>query len=328
MAGLPENTSSTKSIPPAISSSTRDVDPTTKQAQHPSNTDDTSTAGHPAQSKPDPTTNTKHAAGKGPVSSTTTSSATVSLHEVSKSLTLTNAAQQQHTHSGPGEELAALKSTLRTSLRQFPDFPSPGILFEDITPLFLSHTLHTSLIRALELQIFSSFSPTTTTTAATNKNSPNDINIDIIIGLESRGFLFGPTLALRLGAGFVPLRKKGKLPGPCETASFEKEYGLDEFQIQSDAVKPGQRVVVVDDIIATGKSLYVCLSVFFLTVAGRWQCGCGGLAGEEIGRRAAGVRVYDGAGFSEGQGEVGCAGLYTIFGAGGEVVREGARVIW
>lgn len=70
--------------------------------------------------------------------------------------------------------------------------------------------------------------------------------------MEARGFLFGPSLALALGAGFVPIRKKGKLPGPTETAGFEKEYGKDWFEIQKDAIKQGQRVVIVDDIIATG----------------------------------------------------------------------------
>lgn len=75
------------------------------------------------------------------------------------------------------------------------------------------------------------------------------------MGLEARGFLFGPSLALRLGAGFVPVRKRGKLPGPTETAGYKKEYGEDFFQIQGDAIKPGQRVLVVDDIIATGMFL-------------------------------------------------------------------------
>ena len=72
------------------------------------------------------------------------------------------------------------------------------------------------------------------------------------MGLEARGFLFGPSLAMRLGAGFVPVRKQGKLPGPTETASYEKEYGQDFFQIQADGIKPGQKVLVVDDIVATG----------------------------------------------------------------------------
>ena len=76
--------------------------------------------------------------------------------------------------------------------------------------------------------------------------------MDVVLGLEARGFLFGPSLALRLGAGFVPVRKRGKLPGPTEEAAYEKEYGEDFFQIQRDAIKKGQRVVIVDDIIATG----------------------------------------------------------------------------
>ncbi|KYG41157.1 hypothetical protein M433DRAFT_76431, partial [Acidomyces richmondensis BFW] len=135
-----------------------------------------------------------------------------------------------------------LKVKLRHGLRQFPDFPSPGVLFEDIMPLFASHQLHASLTRALELQIADAFD-----TAAGAQS-----DVDVVVGLESRGFLFGPTIALRLGAGFVPVRKKGKLPGECATETFTKEYGEDIFQMQSDSIKPGQRVVIVDDIIATG----------------------------------------------------------------------------
>ncbi|KAL8652840.1 MAG: hypothetical protein Q9226_004092 [Calogaya cf. arnoldii] len=137
-------------------------------------------------------------------------------------------------------ELSDLKARLHRSLRQYPDFPSPSILFEDILPLFADALLHNSLLRALELQVTDTFG--------------HDQTPDVIVGLEARGFLFGPSLALKLGAGFVPVRKQGKLPGPTETASFKKEYGEDFFQIQSDAIKPGQRVLVVDDIIATGGS--------------------------------------------------------------------------
>ena len=84
------------------------------------------------------------------------------------------------------------------------------------------------------------------------------------MGLEARGFLFGPSLALRLGAGFVPVRKQGKLPGPTEKARYEKEYGSDFFEMQSDGIKPGQKVLVVDDIIATG----IFYSSFCLVWAG------------------------------------------------------------
>jgi adenine phosphoribosyltransferase len=86
------------------------------------------------------------------------------------------------------------------------------------------------------------------------ENCGHDEKPDVIVGLDARGFLFAPSLALRLGAGFAPVRKKGKLPGPTEIAAFKKEYGADHFEIQSDAVKKGQKVLVVDDIIATGGS--------------------------------------------------------------------------
>ncbi|KAK0658566.1 Adenine phosphoribosyltransferase [Lasiodiplodia hormozganensis] len=135
-------------------------------------------------------------------------------------------------------ELAHLKVNLKNALRQFPDFPSPGILFEDILPIFADAALHQQLVRALELHV--------------SKNYPK--KPDVVIGLEARGFLFGPSLALALGAGFVPVRKQGKLPGPTETASYQKEYGEDFFQMQADAIKPGQTAIIVDDIIATGGS--------------------------------------------------------------------------
>lgn len=105
-------------------------------------------------------------------------------------------------------------------------------------PLFINPTLHNDLIDALELAVLSTFS---------TSSKPA-----VIVGLEARGFLFGPSLALRLGAAFVPVRKTGKLPGKTITAAFEKEYGRDFFDMQADAISPGQTVVVVDDIIATG----------------------------------------------------------------------------
>ncbi len=105
-------------------------------------------------------------------------------------------------------------------------------------PLFADYQLHASLIRALELQVLF---------------FNGGVKPDVVVGLDARGFLFGPSLALRLGASFAPVRKRGKLPGPTVEAAFEKEYGQDYFQIQGDAVKKGQNVLVVDDIIATGK---------------------------------------------------------------------------
>ncbi|KAK1755237.1 adenine phosphoribosyltransferase [Echria macrotheca] len=137
-------------------------------------------------------------------------------------------------------ELASTKIKLLRALRRFPDFPIPGINFIDILPLFRDPVTHLALLRALELQVLE---------ASAAKAKP-----DVIVGLDARGFLFGPSLALRLNASFVPVRKKGKMPGPCVTAAFEKEYGTDFFQMQEGAIKPGQKVLVVDDIIATGGS--------------------------------------------------------------------------
>lgn len=135
-------------------------------------------------------------------------------------------------------ELARTKITLLGALKHFPDFPIPGVNFIDILPLFQDPAVHLALLRALELQVL---------------EFGGDAKPDVIVGLDARGFLFGPSLALRLNASFVPVRKKGKMPGPCVTAAYEKEYGTDFFQMQEGAVKPGQKVLVVDDIIATGK---------------------------------------------------------------------------
>lgn len=137
----------------------------------------------------------------------------------------------------PSEQISILKG----ALKHVANFPTEGIEFVDILPLFASHELHETLIRALELHVLSAF----------NGQKP-----DIIVGLDARGFLFGPSLALRLGVGFAPVRKPGKLPGELQTVSYGKEYGTDSFSIQKDAVKPGQKVLVVDDIIATGKRAY------------------------------------------------------------------------
>lgn len=142
--------------------------------------------------------------------------------------------------SAAAAQLARGKISLRAALRQFPDFPIPGIDFVDIMPLFAQPSVHATLLDALDLQIQEAF--------AAAAGPP-----DVIVGLDARGFLFGPGLALRRGVGFAAVRKKGKLPGPCVTAEYVKEYGADLFQMQEDAIKEGQRVLIVDDIIATGK---------------------------------------------------------------------------
>lgn len=129
-------------------------------------------------------------------------------------------------------------SFFRQAITQTPDFPKPGILFEDIFPIFTSPPHHEALIRAYELQI-----------QELGVGTP-----DVIVGLDARGFLIGPTLALRAGCKFVPVRKAGKLPGKLETVTYDKEYGADSFAIQTASIKPGDKVLVVDDLIATGGS--------------------------------------------------------------------------
>lgn len=131
--------------------------------------------------------------------------------------------------------LEEIKTVLRQKLRQYPDFPSKGIMFEDILPIFQDPKAFQMLIDGLKLRI-------------------GDRKVDVIVGLDARGFLFGPTLALQLGASFVPVRKQGKVPGETVSAVYEKEYGQDCFEMQSDAISKGQSVIIVDDIIATGGS--------------------------------------------------------------------------
>ncbi|KAI0254259.1 phosphoribosyltransferase-like protein [Lactifluus subvellereus] len=132
---------------------------------------------------------------------------------------------------------------IKTFLNIHSDFPKKGVAFCDIFPLFRNPLAFEALITHLIHRLTSYVIPT----------SPNG-KIDVIVGLDARGFLLGPVIALRLGAAFVPVRKVGKLPGECVHATYEKEYGTDEFEMQADSIAPGQTVVIVDDIIATGGS--------------------------------------------------------------------------
>ncbi len=126
-----------------------------------------------------------------------------------------------------------LESTLKAYIRTIPDFPEPGILFRDITPLLGD-------AEALRLTIAALAEPF------------RDMPIDRVVGIESRGFLFGIPLALALGTGFVPVRKAGKLPAKTLRTEYALEYGSNVVEVHADALLPGQRVVVVDDLLATG----------------------------------------------------------------------------
>lgn len=121
-------------------------------------------------------------------------------------------------------------------IRDVPDFPKPGILFKDITPLLQD----AQGLRQCVEQLATLVEPS---------------SYDIVCGIESRGFIFATALAMRVGKGFVPIRKPGKLPWKTASQSYELEYGTDTIEIHLDAVKKGQRVLLVDDLLATGGTM-------------------------------------------------------------------------
>jgi adenine phosphoribosyltransferase len=122
---------------------------------------------------------------------------------------------------------------LKTKIRHVPDFPKAGILFYDITTLLQDPVGFHAAIDALALPFM-------------------DQRIDVVVGIESRGFIFGAPVADRIGAGFSPVRKPGKLPSTCVRATYDLEYGSDTLEMHEDAIKKGQRVLIVDDLLATG----------------------------------------------------------------------------
>jgi adenine phosphoribosyltransferase len=125
---------------------------------------------------------------------------------------------------------------LEALIRDVPDFPAKGILFKDITPLLadaagLKETIH----RLIEPFM--------------------DAGVELVVGTESRGFIFGTAAAVQLGVGFVPIRKPGKLPCPTVRAEYELEYGTDAVEMHVDAIRPGQKVLMIDDLLATGGTM-------------------------------------------------------------------------
>ncbi|KIJ56727.1 hypothetical protein M422DRAFT_773498 [Sphaerobolus stellatus SS14] len=131
---------------------------------------------------------------------------------------------------------------LRSLLGVHPDFPKKGITFLDIFPILRDPLAFETLITHVVHHITSETIP------------KSGKKIDVVVGLDARGFLLGPIVALRLGAAFVPVRKQGKLPGRCTSAEYLKEYGTDTFEMQADSIKPGSNAIVIDDLIATGGS--------------------------------------------------------------------------
>jgi adenine phosphoribosyltransferase len=135
------------------------------------------------------------------------------------------------------EDLKAMDvASLKALVRTVPDFPKPGILFYDITTVLKDKTGFAKLIDMLAVHYLKD-------------------HIDLVLGIEARGFIFGPALAYRLNAGFVPVRKPRKLPAPVARVTYDLEYGSDTLEIHLDAIQPGQRVVLVDDLLATGGTM-------------------------------------------------------------------------
>ena len=125
---------------------------------------------------------------------------------------------------------------LKQLIRAVPDFPKPGILFYDITTLLKDKHGFAQLIDAFAQYYIGK-------------------RVDLVLGIEARGFIFGPALAYRLNAGFVPVRKPKKLPARVERIQYDLEYGSDTLEIHADAILPGQRVIIVDDLLATGGTM-------------------------------------------------------------------------
>lgn len=128
---------------------------------------------------------------------------------------------------------SSLDARLRARIRDVPDFPKPGILFKDITPLLGDPATLREACDAMA-------------------DAWRDAGVTHVVAVESRGFLFGGPVAIGLGAGLVPVRKPGKLPFTCSREDYALEYGTDALEMHSDAVGPGSRVVIVDDVLATG----------------------------------------------------------------------------
>ncbi len=134
----------------------------------------------------------------------------------------------------PGHEAAsdaALADLITSRIRDVPDYPKPGIVFKDITPLLADGPALQAVVSALA-----------------SGHGP----VDKVVGIEARGFILAASAACQLGSGFVPVRKQGRLPGPTYAQSYELEYGTATIEVHQDAFRPGERVLIIDDVLATG----------------------------------------------------------------------------
>ena len=133
--------------------------------------------------------------------------------------------------------VTTLDEQLDRLIRDVPDFPQPGVVFKDITPLLADHDAFSAVVRAL---------------AEAGRDGDGNTVVDKVVGMEARGFILAAPVALALGAGFVPVRKAGKLPGRTHAVSYALEYGEATLEVHADGIAAGDRVLLVDDVLATG----------------------------------------------------------------------------
>jgi adenine phosphoribosyltransferase len=141
---------------------------------------------------------------------------------------------------------ADASAILARMVRDVPDFPEPGIVFKDISPLLADHEAFAVIVDAL---------------ASAGRDGAGSAVVDKVVGIEARGFILAAPVALALGAGFVPVRKAGKLPGPTFAQTYALEYGEATLEAHRDAFEPGDRVLVVDDVLATGGTMNATITL-------------------------------------------------------------------
>ncbi len=169
-----------------------------------------------------------------------------------------------------------LEARLKAIIRDVPDFPKKGIIFKDITPLLADHAAFNEMIGHFASQF-------------------KGAGITKVLGIEARGFLLAAPIAIELGAGLVPVRKKGKLPYRTVAATYALEYGTDTLEMHEDAVKAGEKVLIVDDVLATGgTAAAVCALV------------------EKLGGKVAGVAMMIELEFLKGRAKMGDRPLYSL----------------
>jgi len=169
-----------------------------------------------------------------------------------------------------------MTANIEALIRTIPDFPKDGIQFKDITPLLADAAVFSEALKLME-------------------ENARELGVEAIVGIESRGFLFGVPLALSLGVPFVPARKPGKLPSKTVEVEYALEYGTDKLQMHADALEKGQRVLVVDDLLATGGTAQATVKLI-----------------EKVGAKPVGLSILIELSFLEGKARLGDVPVHAI----------------